>query len=70
MKRTSIFPHVRKRLEDRKVDYSSNRIDKGRFEKIMKQNYPEIYTRGNSYRIDMGIMNFLDFGSANDDRNQ
>ena len=67
IKKTSIFPHVKKRLEERKISYSTDRIDKKGFDKLMKEHYPDVFQSGNPYRIDMGIMNFFDFQRAHNE---
>lgn len=68
IKKTSIFPHVRKRLEERKIKYSIKRIEKKAFDKFIKEHYPDVFQSGNPYRINMGIMNFLDFQRAHNNR--
>jgi uncharacterized Fe-S cluster-containing radical SAM superfamily protein len=65
IKKTSIFPHVRERLSKRMINFTSARIDKKAFDNLMIKHYPEIIKEGNSYRIDIGMMNFFDFEKAN-----
>lgn len=61
LKKTSIFPHVQKRLKKRGIDYEKPEVDSDKYEKILKNRYSELYDKETENIIDKGGMTFFDF---------
>ncbi len=61
LKKTSIFPHVQKRLKERGIDYEKPEVNSDKYEKILKNRYPDLYDKESENIIDKGGMTFFDF---------
>jgi len=61
LKKTSIFPHVQKRLKVRGIDYEKPEVDSDKYDKILKNRYPYLYDNESENIIDKGGMTFFDF---------
>ncbi len=61
LKKTSIFSHVQKRLEERGITHEKPKVDSEIYDKILENRYPELYERHNEDIYKIGGMNFFNF---------
>lgn len=63
IKSTSIFPHVRERLDKRQI-LMKNQITSEKFWKLVENIYPDLYKKGIQKRNELGSMNFIKFADC------
>jgi len=61
IKKTSIFPHVEERLNERGIKYQEPEVDSVKYDKILRTRYSELYDNESENIIDKGGMTFFDF---------